>query len=615
MKIITININGLKKHHLLLIQYILKNNIDICCIQEVLCKRNDSIFNKIEKETKGIFYVNSNYHQHGTAILIRGKLLDSNIKNIDIQENIFNNRLVHIQIKTEEIINIFNIYAPVEIIPKTEFYLKLNNYLTNYFHDINILLGDFNYVSDNKDRNHSLNYYDKKISKIFNYNTLNLLDTFRTINMDNLEYTYKHANITMSRLDRIYISQFMATKIQKINHTDWITDHRIVELHIDLEPNKKWGNYYWIINNAYFQNLDYRKSIIDIFNTCYSNNTILDWEEKKKEIAKLSKKYSKNKAYYRNLENKIAYDMVNNITDQNIKNKIHKKIKDFQNFKNNGYNIRIKNKELKNIYQQGHEINRKKEIRKGNNKYIGKIDNTDKKDEIITKIENFYTQLYTSQNISENTINNYLNDFEPPQLNNIQQENIGDFITESEVEFAINKLNDNKSPGYDGITAEFYKTFSSSLKSILANVYNNIYLNQELSDSMKIGIITLIYKNKGLNTDLKNWRPISLLNIDYKILTKILTNRLKNDANLLINSLQSCGPRSRSIINNALNLKTLIDYIENENQNGAIISIDQEKAFDRIEHNYLLKVLEKKLIFLHDSLTGSKYLIQIYTLK
>ena len=62
---------------------------------------------------------------------------------------------------------------------------------------------------------------------------------------------------------------------------------------------------------------------------------------------------------------------------------------------------------------------------------------------------------------------------------------------------------------------------------LLANVYNNIYLNKELSDSMKIGIITLIYKNKGLNTDLKNWRPISLLNIDYKILIKILTNRLK----------------------------------------------------------------------------------------
>ena len=79
----------------------------------------------------------------------------------------------------------------------------------------------------------------------------------------------------------------------------------------------------------------------------------------------------------------------------------------------------------------------------------------------------------------------------------------------------------------------------SSLKSILANIYNNIYFNKELSGSMNIGILTLIYKNKGLNTDLKNWRPISLLNIEYKILTKILTNRLKNDANLLINSLQA----------------------------------------------------------------------------
>ena len=63
-------------------------------------------------------------------------MLDSTIKDIDIQENIFNNRLVHIQIQTDEIINIFNIYAPVEILPKTEFYSKLNNYLIPYSHDI-----------------------------------------------------------------------------------------------------------------------------------------------------------------------------------------------------------------------------------------------------------------------------------------------------------------------------------------------------------------------------------------------------------------------------------------------------------------------------------------------
>ena len=94
----------------------------------------------------------------------------------------------------------------------------------------------------------------KKISKIFNHDTLNLLDTFRKFNIDKSEYTYKHVNITMSRLDRIYISQLMVTKIQQIHHTDWITDHRIVELQIDLEPIKNGE-----IIFGYFQNSDYRE--------------------------------------------------------------------------------------------------------------------------------------------------------------------------------------------------------------------------------------------------------------------------------------------------------------------------------------------------------------------
>ena len=85
---------------------------------------------------------------------------------------------------------------------------------------------------------------------------------------------------------------------------------------------------------------------------------------------------------------------------------------------------------------------------------------------------------------------------------------------------------------------------------------------------MKMGIITLIYKNKGNIDDLKNWRPITLFNIDYKILTKILTNRIKNIETNIINNLQSAGIKNKSIINNALNLKTIIDYIEEKEKRG-----------------------------------------------
>ena len=91
------------------------------------------------------------------------------------------------------------------------------------------------------------------------------------------------------------------------------------------------------------------------------------------------------------------------------------------------------------------------------------------------------------------------------------------------------------------------------LTPVLAELYNNMFLDQNLTESMKIGIISLIFKNKGTTADLKNWRPISLLNIDYKILTKILASRLKSISNEILNPFQSSGPKGRNIVNNALN--------------------------------------------------------------
>ena len=72
----------------------------------------------------------------------------------------------------------------------------------------------------------------------------------------------------------------------------------------------------------------------------------------------------------------------------------------------------------------------------------------------------------------------------------------------------------NKSPGNDGITAEFYKKFHSELTPILTEVYNNIFIKEKLTKSKKKGIITLIFKDKGNPNNLKFWRPMSLLNID-----------------------------------------------------------------------------------------------------
>ena len=101
-------------------------------------------------------------------------------------------------------------------------------------------------------------------------------------------------------------------------------------------------------------------------------------------------------------------------------------------------------------------------------------------------------------------------------------------ITEQELYQAIRLSADNKSPGTDGLGNEFYKTFWPDIKGDLLSAINKSLSTGSLSISQKQGIISLIPKSGKYPSHLKNWRPISLLDTDYKILTKLLANRIKN---------------------------------------------------------------------------------------
>ena len=98
-------------------------------------------------------------------------------------------------------------------------------------------------------------------------------------------------------------------------------------------------------------------------------------------------------------------------------------------------------------------------------------------------------------------------------------------ISEAEVLAAINDLPKNRTPGIDGLPSEFYQLYKKVLIPILVTVFNET-LQDKLSDSQRTGAITLIAK-EGDKKELKNWRPIALLCVDYKIMAKIVTNRIK----------------------------------------------------------------------------------------
>ena len=104
----------------------------------------------------------------------------------------------------------------------------------------------------------------------------------------------------------------------------------------------------------------------------------------------------------------------------------------------------------------------------------------------------------------------------------------GKNITEEEVKHELNKMEINKSPGNDGLTNEFYEAFWDHVKVPLLLSYKMAFLKKELSASQKQGVIKLIEKKYRDKRFIKNWRPISFLNVDVNLISKVLSNRIKN---------------------------------------------------------------------------------------
>ena len=150
---------------------------------------------------------------------------------------------------------------------------------------------------------------------------------------------------------------------------------------------------------------------------------------------------------------------------------------------------------------------------------------------ILSEQKSFYHNLYKSTNKNNEdsqSTSSFLNNLNIPKLSKEQQTTREGKIYPNECETALRSFENNKALGNDGIPIEFYKTFWSLISNSYMNCVNKSFEKGEISSSMKQAIITLIEKKDKDRSLLENWRPISLVNVDAKIISKVIATRIKN---------------------------------------------------------------------------------------
>lgn len=620
--IISVNARGLneRKKRRNLFRWVKKNAFDICFVQETY---STGVIEHIWRNEWGgnIIFSHGSSHSRGVMILIKpgfdAKIIDVHTDNIG--------RFVLADVCIQDAnFKLVNVYAPNYEDDQINFYRHLRRQISlNIQQNDRVLLGgDLNFVMNpaldraggvpiksSPKRNKILQY----LQDIMSY--CEMKDIWREKNPHLRRYTWRRKTpLVKSRLDYWLTSEQDCMKevdIIPFQHTD----HSAIILKVESVHSRGRGRGLWRLNTSFLKEEPFLKNMIEMkMKWSQEFEDVTDprvkWELIKYRIRQASMEYGKLKARtMKKTEQEIEEKLKQLEAEQDQatgdkENELHEQINEIKanleeiiDYKTQGLILRSQT----NWYEKGEKSTKyflQLEARNKIKKTIRKLQRVDGtfttcEKEILEMQKSYYEQLYSARHLkTTDEMKEYADNIITPGLSEEERSECEGPLTALECMVTLKTFKPNKAPGNDGLPIEFYQKLWPIFGKFALDSFNYAHDHGEMSVSQRQATITLLDKGKDRN-QLKNWRPISLLNTDYKIMSKALANRFTKHLPKLINASQTGFVKGRNISENIRTLSDIMEYLKDNSQPGILINIDFEKAFDSLNWNFMEITLNK----------------------
>ena len=610
LKTCSLNVNGMQDEskRTNIFHFLQNQNCDIFLLQEVHVSTSQEIATWTSQWGGPAFWSCGSNRGRGVAILFnpKSKLNFQISKHTCDTEGRFLSVCVTIESTSVQLVNIYAPNIPGERI----------SFFNNIFKYTQLGLptlvgGDFNCVEDvNLDKWGGNPLYGRDgFSELQHFlSNFSAVDMYRNLNPQGREITWRDKKGTVGcRLDRVYLPiQFLVNSPSCSFLPCAFTDHYLVKCIFTLPDSLPRGRGLWKFNVSLLTDKNFCADVQSFWTVWREQKNIeftdcrLWWDLGKHHIKQLAIQHSvrlSREKLNRKRELEAEFAQINSHTplDPTRVEDLKTALAELQAESQSGAQIRSRaqwieegERPTKYFFNLENKNQTKKTITELTSP-TGECLTTNK--QILGELRRFYQSLYKAEKTDKHAQDLLLAKLSK-SLSEVERESLEHELSYSECFEALNSMAKNKSPGNDGFPMEFYSHFWALLGADLVDTLNYGHQKGQLSQTQLQSVLSLLFK-KGDRRLPKNWRPISLLNVDYKIGSKALANRLQKVLDSVLDNDQTCGVPGRSIFENLFLIRDVIEYANHKDIPGVLISLDQEKAFDRIDREFMDRVLEQ----------------------